>query len=195
MSARPGWKVPSPGWCRPEATSRGSPGLSIFRSASAAKRTFFTCSLLPITDDAPARKRIRRAVGMPWRSVDSPCQLRLNLLSYHSRPAARQGSNRSPIPDGGSMSDRESIRKTLVELVEADTGEKPASFDDTLKLREGLGLDSVDVVSIVAQVERRYRIRLSQEELETLVTVGDVLNLLQAKIAGNSSSSSEPSTV
>lgn len=93
------------------------------------------------------------------------------------------------------MSDRESIRKTLIELVEADTGEKPTSFDDHLNLREGLGLDSVDVVSIVAQVERRYRIRLSQEELETLATVGDVLNLLQAKIAGNSSSSSESRTV
>lgn len=93
------------------------------------------------------------------------------------------------------MSDRESIRQVLIELVEADTGEKPANFDDNLNLREGLGLDSVDVVSIVAQVERRYRIRLSQEELETLATVGDVLNLLQAKIAGNSSSSSEPSKV
>jgi acyl carrier protein len=93
------------------------------------------------------------------------------------------------------MADRESLRKVLIELVETDTGEKPAGFDDGLNLREGLGLDSVDVVSIVAQVERRYRIRLSQDELETLATVGDVLNLLQAKIADSSSSSSEPSTV
>lgn len=90
------------------------------------------------------------------------------------------------------MADRDSIRKVLIELIEADTGEKPASFDDNLHLREGLGLDSVDVVSIVAQVERRFRIRLSQEELETLVTVGDVLNLLQTKITGTPPSS-EPS--
>ena len=88
------------------------------------------------------------------------------------------------------MPDRESIRKTLIELVEADTGEKYAHLDDTLNLREGLGLDSVDVVSIVSQIERHFRIRLTHQELETLVTVGDVLNLLHAKVAA---ASSEPS--
>jgi acyl carrier protein len=50
-------------------------------------------------------------------------------------------------------------------------------------LREGLGLDSVDVVSIVSQIERRFRIRLTQQELEKLVTVGDVLTLLESKLS------------
>jgi acyl carrier protein len=88
------------------------------------------------------------------------------------------------------MPDRETIRKTLIELVEADTGEKHANLDDNLNLREGLGLDSVDVVSIVSQIERHFRIRLTHQELETLTTVGDVLNLLQSKVAA---ASSEPS--
>jgi acyl carrier protein len=81
------------------------------------------------------------------------------------------------------MPDRETIRQTLIELLEADTGNKYPDLDDRKNMREELGLDSVDVVSIVSQVERRYRIRLSHEELQTLVTVGDVLNLLQAKLA------------
>ncbi len=81
------------------------------------------------------------------------------------------------------MLDRQSIRQTLVELLEADTGEKFENLDDSKKLREELGLDSVDVVSIVSQIERRFRIRLSQQELEVLVTVGDVLNLLEVKLA------------
>lgn len=80
------------------------------------------------------------------------------------------------------MSDREAIRQTLIELLEADTGEKHETLADGLGMREGLGLDSVDVVSIVSQIERRYRIRLTHEELQTLETVGDVLNLLQAKL-------------
>ena len=78
---------------------------------------------------------------------------------------------------------REMIRQTLIELLEADTGEKYPDLDEKTNLREGLGLDSVDVVSIVSQVERRFRIRLTHEELQTLVTVGDVLNLLEAKLA------------
>jgi acyl carrier protein len=81
------------------------------------------------------------------------------------------------------MADREAIRKTLIELLEADTGEKYSQLEDETNLREGLGLDSVDVVSIVSQIERQYRIRLSHQELEGLATVGDVLNLLETKLS------------
>jgi acyl carrier protein len=81
------------------------------------------------------------------------------------------------------MTDRDAIRKTLVELIEADTDLKVSDLQDGQNLRQDLGLDSVDLVSIVSQIERRFRIRLSHQELEALVTVGDVLNLLQAKVA------------
>jgi acyl carrier protein len=81
------------------------------------------------------------------------------------------------------MSDREEIRQALRELLEEETGEKYAALEDGTRLRDELGLDSVDVVSIVSQVERRYRIRLSHEELQGLVTVGDVLSLLQQKLS------------
>jgi len=81
------------------------------------------------------------------------------------------------------MPDRETIRQTLVELLEADTGEKYPDLKESLNLREQLGLDSVDVVSLVSQVERRYRNRLTHQELEKLATVGDVLDLLQNKLA------------
>ena len=80
------------------------------------------------------------------------------------------------------MYDRAFIRQTLIELLEADTGEKYDDLQDSANLREGLGLDSVDVVSIVSQVERRFHIRLSHQELEKLVTVADVLDLLDAKL-------------
>jgi len=80
------------------------------------------------------------------------------------------------------MKDRTSIRAMLVELLEADTGETFADLKESDNLREGLGLDSVDVVSLVSQVERRMHIRLTHEELEKLVTVGDVLDLLVTKL-------------
>jgi acyl carrier protein len=81
------------------------------------------------------------------------------------------------------MPDRETLRRTLIELLEADTGEKYPDLQESANLRDGLGLDSVDVVSVVSQIERQFRIRLTHEELEKLVTVRDVLDLLQAKIA------------
>jgi acyl carrier protein len=81
------------------------------------------------------------------------------------------------------MADRAMIRQILIELLEADTGEKHPDLADSTNLRTELGLDSVDVVSIVSQIERRFRIRLTHQELEKLATVGDVLDLLQAKLA------------
>jgi acyl carrier protein len=87
------------------------------------------------------------------------------------------------------MPDRDTIRQTLIELLEADTGEKYPDLDDNTNLREGLGLDSVDVVSIVSQIERRFRIRLTQQELEKLVSVADVLDLLETKFTGGAETS------
>lgn len=80
------------------------------------------------------------------------------------------------------MQDRAAIRQTLIELMEADTGGSYVELDDGKHLRNDLGLDSVDVVSIVSQIERRFRIRLTQQELEKVTTVGDVLDLLEAKL-------------
>jgi len=80
------------------------------------------------------------------------------------------------------MKDRKFIHDTLVEVLEADTGENFADLKETDNLREGLGLDSVDVVSVVSQIERRFHIRLTHQELEKLVTVGDVVDLLECKL-------------
>ena len=80
--------------------------------------------------------------------------------------------------------DRAAIRRRLIELVEADKGEKLTDLVDDVNLREGLGLDSVDVVSLVSQIERQYHIRLTHQELEKLVTLADVLNLLETKLGG-----------
>ncbi len=81
------------------------------------------------------------------------------------------------------MTDRDSIRLSLLAYLEEDRGESIPSFDDATNIREGLGLDSVDVVGLVMQVERQFRIRLATEELTGIVTLGDMLDLLQAKIA------------
>src|SRR4051794_5302784 len=81
------------------------------------------------------------------------------------------------------MPDRESIRRRLLGFLEHETGEPHESLDDATNLRDGLGLDSVDVVGIVMQIEREYRIRLATEELAGIATAGDLLDLIEAKLA------------
>ena len=81
------------------------------------------------------------------------------------------------------MMDRESIRLSLLAYLEDDLGETIPSLGDEVDIRGGLGLDSVDVVGLVMQVERQFRIRLATEELSGVITVGDLLDLLQAKLS------------
>ncbi len=57
-----------------------------------------------------------------------------------------------------------------------------ASNDDQ-DLRETLGLDSVDVVGLVMRIEREFRVRLSPEELANVKVVGDLLGLMETKLA------------
>jgi acyl carrier protein len=84
------------------------------------------------------------------------------------------------------MQDRQQIRTTLVEMLEADTGENYKDIKEEDSIREGLGLDSVDVVSVVSQIERKLQMRLSHEELLKIVTVGDLLDLIESKIRSQS---------
>ena len=81
------------------------------------------------------------------------------------------------------MLDRAAIRQTLVDLLQDEIGEDFSGLTEEKNLRTELGLDSVDVVSVISQIERRYRIRMTREELEKLVTAGDVLDLLQRKFS------------
>ena len=81
------------------------------------------------------------------------------------------------------MYDRESIRHQLTEILETETDMRPPSMDDGLSLVEGLGLDSLDLSSLVLRIEDYYRIHLAQAEIREAKTVGLLLNLINRKAA------------
>jgi len=80
------------------------------------------------------------------------------------------------------MSVRETLRTTLVNLLEEEMGEKYPLPQDDQELRSSLRLDSVDLVGLVMRIEREFRVRLSPEELATVQRVGDLLDLMEAKL-------------
>jgi acyl carrier protein len=87
------------------------------------------------------------------------------------------------------MSLRENLRETLFNLLEEEMGESYPQLTDDQDLRESLGLDSVDVVGLVMRIEREFRVRLSQEELANTKRVGELLDLMEAKVAERPTSS------
>ena len=81
------------------------------------------------------------------------------------------------------MMPRDEIRQILLGLFEAETGEEISSLRDDLSLSEQLGLDSVDMVSLIMQLERCFKFRLTHEELANAQQLGQLLDLVQRKLS------------
>jgi acyl carrier protein len=80
---------------------------------------------------------------------------------------------------------RDSLRQALAELVEQETGARPENLSDDTMLTDGLGMDSIDLIGLVVQVENRFKIKIATEELRKIAHVGELLNLLETKVAAD----------
>lgn len=52
------------------------------------------------------------------------------------------------------------------------------------KFIEDLGADSLDIVELVMEFEKEFKIDIPDEDAEKLRTVGDAIAYLEAKVAG-----------
>ena len=77
---------------------------------------------------------------------------------------------------------REELRQTLKEILDGELNEVVPPIDDGVQLHLELGLDSMDMVSLVMRVEQQLRIRMTHEELVQIETVGELLDLILAKL-------------
>ena len=85
--------------------------------------------------------------------------------------------------------DRQELRRILIVLLEETTGETYPAIDDAQSLQEGLGLDSVDVFSLIVELQTNLKIKVASDDLGSVATVGDLLDLLQAKLSAHSATS------
>jgi acyl carrier protein len=69
----------------------------------------------------------------------------------------------------------EEIRKMFAERLHIE------NVDDSKSLKE-LGLDSLDVVEMCLDLEDKYGIQFSTEELSSFKTVGDLLTSIEKKL-------------
>jgi acyl carrier protein len=81
---------------------------------------------------------------------------------------------------------RQELSTVVHELLEKETGESYPGLQESTSLREGLNLDSLDMAGLVLHVESRFGIQIETELLESIATVGDMLNVLERKLAATS---------
>jgi acyl carrier protein len=79
--------------------------------------------------------------------------------------------------------DRQQLRETLLDVLEQETWERPTSLADDVRIRDGLKLDSVDLLGVTLRVENQLGISLESRDFEKIVTVGDLLDTIAAKLA------------
>jgi acyl carrier protein len=77
--------------------------------------------------------------------------------------------------------DRIQLRALLAEIFTDVTGEDFSSLRDEQILKDDLQLDSLDLVSIAVGVQDRLSVNIEAAEVNDIVTVGDLVGLLQAK--------------
>ena len=70
---------------------------------------------------------------------------------------------------------REKLRAIVAEVAEIDEVPDDAPFKD-------LGIDSMMAIEIVAEVERTYKIKVPEDELEQVRDLNSVVNLVEAKL-------------
>ena len=81
---------------------------------------------------------------------------------------------------------RTELSAIVLELLEKETGETYEGLTDATTLRGGLNLDSLDMAGLVLHVESRFGIQIETELLEKIDSVGDMLDVLEAKLAAKS---------
>ncbi len=68
-------------------------------------------------------------------------------------------------------------------LVSDQLGIDPAEMQPNASILEDLGADSLDVVELVMAIEEAFDIEISDEEAESMRTIGDVEQYVTGRVA------------
>jgi acyl carrier protein len=73
---------------------------------------------------------------------------------------------------------KEEVRDLIAEIIEKD----PSDVGDDVPLKN-LNVDSMQAVEIIAAIERKYAVKIADDEFRKVTTVASVCGLLEQKLA------------
>ena len=77
---------------------------------------------------------------------------------------------------------REQIYENLLEILSEDLSVSTSDITPDFKLRDGLQFDSLELYSFVIDVEERYDIKISDELIDKVDTMNDLVNIVDELI-------------
>ncbi|MCK1248827.1 phosphopantetheine-binding protein [Streptococcus uberis] len=78
---------------------------------------------------------------------------------------------------------REDLLKRLEEIIKVQDPAKALLISEKTSLKDDLGVDSIELMEFVINVEDVFSISIPDEDVETLMTIGDLIDYLQKKLA------------
>ena len=73
----------------------------------------------------------------------------------------------------------EEIKKLIIECANVNTEITPESV-----LKTDLGFDSIYAVEMILELEEHFGIKIEITEMDTMMTVADVVNIIEKKLRG-----------
>lgn len=58
----------------------------------------------------------------------------------------------------------------------------PEKVNLQTRLREDLNVDSLDAVELIMELEDTFKVKIADDEAQTLKTIGDIVNFLTPKV-------------
>ncbi len=86
---------------------------------------------------------------------------------------------------------QEEIIAGIAEIIEEVTGIEPSEVTPEKSFVDDLDIDSLSMVEIAVQTEDKYGVKIPDEDLASLKTVGDAVSYIQKLEAENSDAAAE----
>ncbi len=72
----------------------------------------------------------------------------------------------------------EEVLSGLAELIHDETGIAPDAVESGKSFTDDLDIDSISMMTIVVNAEEKFDVKIPDEEVKNLVTVGDAVNFI-----------------
>ncbi|WP_146341528.1 acyl carrier protein [Nesterenkonia sp. NBAIMH1] len=76
------------------------------------------------------------------------------------------------------MADKDAILAGLAEIVEEETGLETDEVQLDKSFTEDLDIDSISMMTIVVNAEEKFDVKIPDEEVKNLTTVGDAVSYI-----------------
>jgi acyl carrier protein len=74
------------------------------------------------------------------------------------------------------------IQDKVIEVIARSTEANPQTIKMSSSFSTDLGLDSLDLVDLITELEKKFKVEISDSDAEKILTVQDAVHYIEAKI-------------